>query len=274
MKSILVATDLSTRSDRAVQRALRLSAMLKLPCHVISVVDDDLPGDIVARHQKDVAARLVRFVKSLAAPDQAVTTAAPAGDPLSVIFEQTEALDAGLVVLGLHRLRPFLDRVRDTTMERLVRNSLRPVLLVSDHADHDYARALVPVSFSPACAAAMRIAKTIAPCAELRSFHAVMTPFAGLTGEGPGSSTARALRAEAAKQRDAWIAAHDPDRTLPETEILDGWPSEIMARLTAEKPDLIAVGAHTRSGFSPYVLGGFVADLIRTPPCDVLVARA
>lgn len=43
MTCILAATDLSTRSDRAVQRALRLSAKLKLPCRIVSVVDNDMP---------------------------------------------------------------------------------------------------------------------------------------------------------------------------------------------------------------------------------------
>ena len=48
MPCILVATDLSTRSDRAVQRALRLGKKLHLPCRVVSVVDDDVPGDLLA----------------------------------------------------------------------------------------------------------------------------------------------------------------------------------------------------------------------------------
>lgn len=273
MKTILAATDLSARSDRAVQRALRLAAMLDLPCQVISVVDDEQPDDMVDRQKKDVADRLERFVKSMARPGQTFTTAAIAGDPFTVIPEQAEIADAGLVVLGLHRLRPFFDMVRDTTMERLVRTSLRPVLLVRDPADHDYSKVLVPVSFSPACAAALRIAKTIAPAAGMRSFHAVSIPFSGLTREGPGSATARAMCAEAAQERNSWKAANDPNGSLPDTEILSGGRSEIMMRLIADKPDLIAVGAHTRTGYSPYVLGSFVAELIRMPPCDVLVAR-
>jgi nucleotide-binding universal stress UspA family protein len=46
-----------------------------------------------------------------------------------------------------------------------------------------------------------------------------------------------------------------------------------MERLAAIKPDLVAVGAHTRSGFLPNVLGSFVTDLIHSPPCDLLVSR-
>ena len=90
MKNILVATDLSTRSDRAVQRAVRLSAKLGLPCHVLSVIDDDLPADMRATLLKDVEARLAQFVKSVAAPGQTVTSAAVAGDPQEVLLGLAE----------------------------------------------------------------------------------------------------------------------------------------------------------------------------------------
>lgn len=270
MKNILVATDLSSRSDRAVQRAVRLGAKLGLPCHVLAVIDDDLPGDLLASLTKDVEMRLAGFVQSTAAPGQRVTTAVMAGDPQEVLLRQAEAMDAGLVVLGLHRRRPLLDLVRDSTMVRIVRASLRPVLLVKDLPNTDYARVLVPVSFSPACAAALRVARDIAPKADLRSFHAVPTPFAGLTGDGPGSVMAQQLRAEATIERDAWAAVPGD---MPEVEIISGGRSETMERLSAGRPDLIAVGAHTRNGFVPNVLGSFVTDLIHTPPCDLLVTR-
>ena len=273
MTSILVATDLSTRSDRAVQRAVRLSAKLRLPCRIVSVVDDDLPDDILADRVRDVSQRLERFAASLAAPGQEVTSAVVPGDPHQAILEQAEAHDAALIVLGLHRSRPFLDLFRETTMVRVVRGSLRPVLLVHDQAVQDYARVLVPVSFSPSCAAALRMADTVAPGADLRSFHAVPIPYSGLTGEGPGSATARDLCDLATRQRDAWLAGLDLPHTLPEIEIISGGITETIGRMTAVKPDLIAVGAHTRSGFSPNVLGSFVTDLIFAPPCDLLVVR-
>jgi nucleotide-binding universal stress UspA family protein len=273
MTCILAATDLSTRSDRAVQRALRLSVKLKLPCRIVSVVDNDMLDDMLADRVKDVTQWLDRFIGSLAVAGQVVTSSVVAGDPHQAILDQAEAHDATLLVLGLHRSRPFVDLFRDTTMVRIVRGSLRPVLLVNDPVDHDYARILVPVSFSPSCAAALRVARTIAPNAELRSFHAVPIPFQGLTGDGPGSDMARELCRKATKERDAWTATLDPS-TLPcEIEIISGGRSETMARMAAGRPDLIAVGAHTRSGFSPNVLGSFVTDLIVRPSCDVLVAR-
>ncbi|MCZ0963407.1 universal stress protein [Paracoccus sp. EF6] len=274
MRCILVATDLSVRSDRAVQRALRLSAMLKLPCRIVSVIDSDLPDDMQTFLKNDVEQRLSRFAQSLTAPGQEVSCKVLSGDPHEAIVDQAETDDAGLVVLGLHRPRPFRDMVQGTTMVRIVRASPRPVLLVNDTADHDYTRVLLPVSFSPACAAAMRIAGMVAPGARIQSFHAVPIPFPGFIGEGPDGATARDLCRQAEKERDTWVATLDPEIAVPEIEIVSAGRIETMSRMAAEKPDLIAVGAHTRVGFSPNVLGSFVTDLIKNPPCDVLVARA
>ncbi len=274
MTCILAATDLSIRSDRAVQRALRLGRVLNLPCHIISVIDDDLPSDLLATRKAEVAARLMRFVDSASAPGQDVTFDVIAGDVHAAVQAEAEARDAALLVLGLHRSRPLLDLIRETTMVRIVRATQRPVLLVRNPADHDYARVLAPVCFSPSCASALLAVRAIAPRAELRSFHAVPIPFSGLTGDGPGSAMARELCAEATAERDRWQASFDQRPDPINIEIISGYLSEIMARLTVDRPDLIAVGAHTRSGFVPSVLGSFVTDLIVTPPCDVLVVRA
>ncbi|MBM3615898.1 MAG: universal stress protein [Alphaproteobacteria bacterium] len=60
---------------------------------------------------------------------------------------------------------------------------------------------------------------------------------------------------------------------MPEIEIISGGRTVTMERLAQIKPDLVVLGAHTRSGFLPNVLGSFVTDLIHSPPCDLLVSR-
>lgn len=274
MNSILVATDLSIRSDRAVERALRLASLLGLPCRIVSVIDSDLPGDLRAAMTQDVEQRLNRMAQDEAKPGQDVTCAVLTGDPHETIVDHAEAQGAGLIVLGLHRPRPFMDMILGTTMTRIVRSSRIPVLLVSGPADHDYEQVLVPVSFSPACAAALRIAGVVAPKARMRAFHAVPVPFWGFTRQGPDSATAQELRQTAEAERDNWVSSLGPDIAVPQIEIISAGRIETMSRLAAEDPDLVVVGAHTRGGYAPNVLGSFVTDLIQAPPCDVLVARA
>jgi nucleotide-binding universal stress UspA family protein len=46
LTTIICATDLSHRSDRALERAAQLAGQLKLPLHVVSVIDPELPDTL------------------------------------------------------------------------------------------------------------------------------------------------------------------------------------------------------------------------------------
>lgn len=273
MRVFLVATDLSERSDRAVRRALRLARQHEAACHVLHVVDDALPRDMAETIRDGAQERLRRFVASQ--PDgEGAEVAVLIGDPLVTIAEQARARNADLVVFGLHRPRPFLDIACETTVERMIRLSRRPALLVHDMADHDYARILAPVSFSGACATALDTARKLAPEAEISAFHAVHLPFAGLTHEHPGGTMDRELTAEAEEARHAWCAAQGLPEELCAVTPVTGSLGEVMDRqIAAFKPDLIALGAHTRGRFSTHPLGSFAAALLRDPPVDLLLAH-
>jgi nucleotide-binding universal stress UspA family protein len=129
----------------------------------------------------------------------------------------------------------------------------------------------VPVCFSPACAAALVAADAIAPGAELTALHAWLAPFAGLTG-GAGSDMARAVEAETRALAADWAGRLPAG--LPAPRLEQGGVVEVLEReLAAAAPDLVAIGAHTRPGPALHRLGGFAAELIRRPPCDLLVTR-
>lgn len=273
MKSILVATDLSERSDRAVRRALRLARSEGALCHVLHVVDEVLPVEMAGRLREDAQARLVRFVETNKG-DARAEISVLVGDPMQAIPEQARRVDAELVVLGLHRRRAILDRLRETTMERLVRMMQVPVLLVKDTADHDYASALVPVSFSPACAAAVAAARQVAPGAEMSVFHAVYLPYQGLTGERPGGAMDQELTAEARSVEADWRVKEGLTGDDMEVDYVTGSLEDVLKRkLDTEQPDVMALGAHTRGPLATSVLGGFAADMIRNPPTDLLLAH-
>lgn len=273
MKVFLAATDLSERSDRAVRRAMRLARLHKGRAHVLHVVDEALPGELAKLWRREAEAHLARTVAAWGG-DDGVTTRVEIGDPLAIIAREARRLEADLVVFGLHRPRPFLDALRETTVERMVRLIDRPALLVRETADHDYARVLAPVSFSAACATALSAARALAPEAEIAAVHAVYLPFAGLTLEDPGGAMDRELTAEAETERTNWCARQGLSQELCAVTPMTGSLGDVIeARIRAFKPDLIALGAHTRGRFAPHTLGSFAAGLVRSPPTDLLLAH-
>lgn len=273
MKAILVATDLSERSDRAVKRAIRIARDHGAQCHVLHVVDDAIPGDMADKQRADAEARLGRFLAHEDAGDFAKPSVV-VGDPLNEIPAEARTVGADLVVLGLHRRRPILDALRETTMERLVRLLDAPVLIVRDPADHAYGTILAPVSFSTACATALKAARGLSPEAKIAAFHAIHLPFSGLTGEQPGGPMDRALTEEAEIMRAKWCDTQGlPEDLCQVTPVSGSFYEMVSSQVEAMKPDLIAIGAHTRSGIALHSLGGFTASLMRNPPTDLLVAR-
>lgn len=272
MKTILVATDLSERSDRAIERALHLAREHNAKCHVVSVVDDALPVEISDDFARSISERLKTLLNGAADGTDADVTVLR-GETVEMLTRFAILHDVDLMVLGLHRPRIFLDGYRETTMERLVTSSMVPVLLVKNDVAAKYQNVLIPISFSPACAAAINTVKQLAPCATVTSFHALHVPFAGLTHQLRDTDITLASTQDTEKVRDHWVAGNAlPDGT-PQTEIIAGSVGVVMEEeLLDLEPDLLAIGAHTRAGLAMRRLGAFAAELVRQPPVDLLIS--
>ncbi|MEX5729344.1 nucleotide-binding universal stress UspA family protein [Rhodovulum iodosum] len=274
--TVLVSTDLSPRADRAVQRAFRIAAWLDGEVILLSVIDEAMPADMAEQMRGAAELKLAQFAASIPYSDRVRhDTRVLVGDPPATIPAMAEAARADLLVLGLHRPRPFLDMLRETTMERIVRHSSRPVLLVRDPVDHAYARVLAALDFAPASTAALVLADRIAPEADLCGVHAVHVPYHGFVAAAGGAGTGAPFLHHAERQLAAWRAGPDVPGRLGEVEIMEGAAHTVLARqVEALRPDLLALGAHGRAGAAPSLLGSLANDMMRDPPCDLLIARA
>lgn len=269
IESILIASDLSARSDRALQRGFLLASTLRARVRVLSIIDDSVPDNLAADLVEKCRTHLEASARSLAG-EVPYEILVETGDPITRLVEFVNDADVDLVVVGRHRDRGLMDGLRQTTVESVIARSLTPVLLVTDPVHGSYGRVLAPVAFSSACRHAVRTALGIAPEATFRLFHLWMAPFEGLAG-GPSSNFARQVQRETAAHAAAWTDGFAA--TLPKVALVhDGLGSGCHQEITSFAPDLIAVGANTRR-LSFTGLGSFTAELLRTPPTDLLIAR-
>lgn len=259
MKNILVASDLSERSRGAVRRGVGLAAHLNARLTVLHVVDGAMPAALADQVQKEAGARLAEAVAEDASGREiAHDILVVVGDTIEEINGVAAASAADLLIVGVHRRRVFLDHIKETTMEHLIRSSRLPVLLVADTAEHAYAQVLGGVDLSQVCAAGLRQVFKIAPGAALTLFHAHEMSF----------------RKEAERDYATWQAVSDLPPGLPAPTFVEATAADAIHDLMAEGGyDLLAIGAHTRSNVGRYILGGFSAGLIRKPPCDLLIAK-
>ncbi|WP_340108630.1 universal stress protein [Pikeienuella sp. HZG-20] len=276
MHAILVATDLSHRSDRAMARAFLIAAETGARLIALAVVDEDLPEPLAETVMEKTRERLSALCETLRQNnDVAHEEMVVFGDPIRDINRVADEVGADLIVVGRHRLRPFMDLFVSTTVEKIVRVASVPVLLTCGLADRPYERAVSAVDLSPASAAALRIARLVAPKAKIHAFHAYSVPFRGFIGGDHPSEGGRGLfRAAAQAELEEWKARTHLPEDLGDVDLVEAAVGEALrAAIAREKPDFLALGAHGRAALSPTRLGSFTEELLRDPPCDLLIAR-
>lgn len=281
MTTYLVATDLSIRGDRAVARAIALARQTGAKLVMASVVDDTLPDGLVQLMLQAAESQMADQARaaSQGAPLPAMQIIARPGDPAADIVDLAAETGADLLILGVHRPRALRDAFGETTMQRIARCARCPVLLVQDPVVGPYQRLLAAVDFSPAAAQALSAGAAILPPeAEILALHALHLPFKGFLGQGASAADLAPYRAEAEAAEIGWRARHALPARLGAVALHEGGLTELLTEALAEARDIggpvvLALGLNARSGLQRLVVGSQCHDLMRAPPCDLLVAR-
>ncbi len=273
MKRILVTTDLSIRSDRAIERAAQLAEQHGAKLIVLHVIDEDLPVTVATRMRDAAKETLAAVLASQHVPDSAEIMI-ETGDPVQTITEKADVIDADLVVLGVHKPRPFWDMFSGTTMERIVRALTRPALLVTSPVAGPYASVLCGIDLSPSCLAAAQTARTLAPDAQITSFHAIHVPYRGMIArDASEKQLAPFVKDASSRLEDWWNTSEIPEGMQKPVLSVGSLHTVFQAALDRSHADLFALGAHGRTPLSPSLLGGFTEEHLRNPVMDVLVVR-
>lgn len=132
MQRIMLATDFSERSDRALRRAVLLTKMHQATLDLVHVVDDDRPRRIVD-HEAVEARTLLRELAQTLKSDDGITceTSVILSDPFAGIVKAAAERRPDLLVIGPHRRQILRDAFLGTTAERTIRSVDCPVLMVN-----------------------------------------------------------------------------------------------------------------------------------------------
>ncbi|MGZ0019394.1 universal stress protein [Nitrosomonas sp. wSCUT-2] len=288
---ILAATDLSAPARRAVARAFRLAASGGSELHILHALELDaldvslremFIGDssaIKSALTDDAREHLARLTadpsihQGLAALPRVVV-----GKPLTVIAAEADALDANLIVLGAHGESFLRNILLGTTAARLLRKSARhPVLVVKQVPHETYRSVLISVDFSPASLQAIRMARQLAPDADLVLFHAFELPYEGkLRFAGVDEQVIRQYVKTGCENCRKWLhdlaAAAGLAPMKYSVRIVRGDPAQQIVAMEQEvDADLIVVGKHGVHITEELLLGSVTNHVLTESQCDVLV---
>lgn len=264
--AILVATDLSARSDRPMERAILLAGQLDSPVIVLHV---PAKASLKAEEEQKLRTQIEREFDVSRIDAEIVFDYGSVPD---VIANVAKERDCGLILTGVARFNSPRDYFLGTTVDHLVRRSPAPVLVVKRRARKPYERLLVATDFSECSIEAVRTAAAMFPKAALRvvhSFHAAWEAF--LERE----STIDLVREESDQSMKRLVdSLPEHVRSRVETVNDEGLLGNVISEQIADwGADVLVVGSHGRSGFAHATIGDTAADLLKSAECDVLVVR-
>jgi nucleotide-binding universal stress UspA family protein len=275
---IVAATDFSTRSNRAVRQAGLLAQPAGAHLHVVHVVDDDQPDDLVRMEKREAERVLAEQLASI--PELQGVQVQPkvvAGDPFDGILRAAADAGADLVVMGSHRKQLLLDIFVGTTIERVIRKGAFPVLMVNNEAQRKYENVVVPVDLSDASAHALRVAQSTGLIAGERAtllyaFVALAKGKMFMAGYDKNriDSYIASERRLANEELTAYLSANNLGARWP-LRLEEGTPMEIISRAVVDmRPDLLVMGTHGRSAVIKALIGSVTEEALRSLSVDIL----
>lgn len=276
---ILAATDFSTRSNRALRQAGLLAQPGNSHVHVVHVVDDDQPEELVRIETREAERTLREQIDSM--PELRGIEARPmvvTGDPFDGILQAGVAIKADLIVMGTHRKQLLRDIFVGTTIERVIRKGTVPVLMVNNEAQRKYENVVAPVDMSEASANALRVARSTGLISDERAtlLHAFLAlargkMFVANADQASINSYLASERQLAMDELAAFLVANDLKEGRWSLRVEEGAPTEIISRAVSEmRPDLLVMGTHGQSKLRKMLIGSVTEEALRSLNVDIL----
>lgn len=280
-KRILIATDLTSRSDRALDRAIQLKHAWQSELHIVHAVRTSPQANPVGADparcpqeppERQATLRALRRdidVDALGASVHVELDVSPSSAIMAVAARE----HCDLVVLGQGRQRIFGPIVESTTGV-VLRKSPVSVLVVRDRPRGPYAKLLVGTDFTDEAQQALVYAAQVFGDASIMLMHSFSPPYASLTD---ATADANAWPIEQLEQLRKQIE----DAPLPgerKASILHGinkgFPGAMMRRYVQEQEaDLVVIGALPRGMIFDVVIGNS-RGILEAVPGDLLMVRA
>ena len=291
LKNLLAATDFSSPSRHAADRAARLAKTTGARLRLVHA----LSGGALTQLQQwmgwesaieqTVIEQTRTALEALAgelstAHGVTVEPALVHGVVLEELTRQAAQMSADLVVLGALGADFMRRFVLGTTAERLLRLSPCSMLVVKHRAREPYRRVLVAVDFSPSSTPLVDLARQVAPDAHLVLLNAYEVPFEGkLRFASVADATIDNFRVQAqqaATERLHALAARAGLRPADWTPCIP-YADASLAIVEQEQErdcDLIAIGKHGQNRAEELLLGSVTKHVLTASAGDVLVSTS
>lgn len=282
--TILLATDLSHRCDRALDRAVELAKSWNAKLLVVHAVEEEVddiyrkcsPYDFPSWRRPSDPVRSVRdrLHQDLLGEDCGldIDIYVETGDPAKFILETAARTNCDLIVTGVARDETLGRMILGDTVDYLARKSPIPVLIVRERPSGPYQNLLVATDFSPSSCHALQSAIRFFPDTAITLFHAYDVPFASYLGRLEIEKQLETCEIEAS---DKFLleAGLDPVSASRVVRVIEhGVPESLLRDYTARsRHQLVVVGSHGGGILYNTLIGSAARKIIDAVPGDALL---
>jgi nucleotide-binding universal stress UspA family protein len=282
-RKLLLATDLSCRCDRALDRAVALCREWQAELVVVHALEMS-PELLSARTRRGstawyapenrIAAVEWQLRRDLAAGFVQPTIVVEEGDPAELVLKTAREHGCDLIVSGIARDESFGRLILGSTVDALVRAAPVPLLVVKNRSHGPYEHLLVATDFSAESRTALDLAVQIQPHGPTL-FHAFDAPFSGWTGRTQYLAEAQAHALESCRRflDEAGLpsAIREGIYAIAEHGTLSELPQDQVRNL---RVDLILLGLPERGPVMEALIGSRAKAALDLVSCDILMVRS
>lgn len=280
---ILLGTDLSPRSDRALDRAAQLARQWNAELLIVHAIDRNAAASLSKfgatagwRQSADPVVTIQnRIRRDLREPVERLKFDIREGEPEKVLIEAAEREGCELMILGESGNDLFEGLLPGSTVDYLVRKSPVSVLVVKTRPRGAYQHLLVGTDFTEESRHGLEVAAHAFSDSRMTLMHAYDMPYQAFLSDTPLSHDFAAMERSGIQQfiNESNLPSQIRSRIRPLVE--HGPPGLMMGRyVEQQQADLTVIGAYGR-GFLFHLLGGAnTLRIVDTVPGDILLVRA
>ncbi|QDH71075.1 universal stress protein [Marilutibacter alkalisoli] len=292
--SILLATDLGARCDRALARAVMLARHWNARLVAVTVAPSErstelrrelLPSPAWARPgtpAQDAERELRRDLDDCGAgvEDVEVEVHVESGEVGPALLHAAERHRCDLIVTGIAKGGPLLSSLPGATIRWLSRHAPQPLLVVRGRPRHAYRHIAFASDFSTPAGHALAVAaRWFGDTATAGALvHGADVPMLGLVEAGTrreeliADTLDEALEQARTTLDASGLPALLRGNVVPVVEHME--PARLIREYVRSRDaDLVSVGSHGRSMLSDVLLGSVAQRILESAHCDVLLVR-
>jgi len=269
-KPVLIATDLSARCDRPLDRAWMLTMEWKVKLYILHVTDPNKMEGL-GINEEDIEAQIRTELPKGRVDVEILTAAGQVADTIAEIATQK---DCGLIVTGVARYDSVGDIFLGNPVDQLVQYAEQPVLIVKQKPIRSYNNIVIATDFSDGSLFALNTAAELFPDNNLHLVHAYHEPYESwLKSEGFKLD----IKSEEQTLMDRFLAKPGIDEAIFQrlnASIEKGDLGQVLQnKIEQTKSELVVLGTHGRSGFSAATIGSKAKSILGWAKQDVLLVH-